>query len=69
MDNQSPDREDQEENDADGVGDAVRLREGVSESARRSDVLLQKVTPDEETYQDPDPTLPQRVREEVRRHN
>lgn len=45
-----PDREHDQEHDPERVGYPVRPREGVPEPARRADVLLQQVAPDEKAY-------------------
>lgn len=68
MNHDRPDREHDQEHDPERVGYPVRLREGVPEPARRADVLLQQVAPDEKAYQDSSPVVSQRVREEVGRH-
>ena len=50
VDEQSPDGVDQQDDYADGIGNAMALCEGVSEATRSSDVFLKQVTPYEQAY-------------------
>lgn len=62
---QAPNRIDQQNNDAKGVGDAMTLCEWVPEPTGCSDVLLQQVTTDDQAYKNANPTAPQGVGKET----
>lgn len=47
----------------------MALCEGIPESTRGSDVLLQKVATDDEAYKDADPASLERFCKEVRSHD
>jgi hypothetical protein len=61
-----PDRVDEEQEDADGVGHTIALPEGVPESTWRLDVLLEQVASDHKAYEDTNEVSPEAVREQAR---
>lgn len=62
---QDPDWVDEEQYDADGVGHAIGLPEGLPEASWHPDVLLKQVAPDGEAYEDADKVVPEVVCEEA----
>lgn len=66
---QVPDGEEQQEDDADGVGDAVPLREGVPEPTGCSDMLLQQIAPDCNADSHPHPLPSYTLCKHLRRHH
>lgn len=66
---QSPDGKNQEKNNSNSVGDAMALSKWVPKSTRCSNVLLQKIAPDAQTYRHTDPIVPQAVSEEIGRND
>lgn len=62
---QDPDWVDEEQDDADGVGHAIGLPEGLPEASWHPDVLLKQVAPDGEAYEDADEVVPEVVGEEA----
>ena len=60
-----PDRVDEEQEDANGVGHAIALPEGVPESIWRPDVLLEQVASDRKAYEDTDEVVPEGVCEQT----
>ena len=60
-----PDRVDEEQEDANGVGHAIALPEGVPESIWRPDVLLEQVASDRKAYEDTDEVIPEGVCEQT----
>lgn len=69
MENQCPDRVDQEKDDSERVRYTMALCKRISESTWCPDVLLQQVATDEKTDQDANPAVLQRVRKQVWSHN
>lgn len=60
---QGPDGVDEEQDDADGVGHAIGLPEGLPEATWCPDVLLKQVAPDCKADADADEVTPEGVRE------